>query len=248
MIERGEAMAAVAEAGTRFVALVRSLSAEETAAQVPWMEWTVGDVAAHLVTIVRRTYADPRRSSRPDETAELNAQGLSEVNDRDPQRMADQIAEGLEIALERSWPKIPDGVRVPFHAGTRITIPGAAGVVLGEFLFHGFDIATTLGRPWPVSRREAALALWGLSEVIHGWMAPDAAELTETFEVRLVGEDRPMVFEFGGGQLRVTAQARRQPDHIVAAEPYAFALAVAYKRVPVVELTLARLSSLLLPA
>jgi uncharacterized protein (TIGR03083 family) len=247
-LERTQVTAAMAEAGSRFVGLVRSLSPAEMSTRVPWMEWTVGDVAAHLVTIVRRTYADLERSATPDETARLNARGLSEVEQRDPQWIADQIAAGLDIALRKVWPKIPDDVQVPFHAGTLITISGAGGIVTGEFLMHGFDIATTVGRPWPLPHKEMTLALWGLAEVIHGWLSPAAATVHESFEVHLAGEDKPMTFAFENGALNVSSEAVSAPDHVIQTEPSAFALAVLYKRVPVSEPTMARLSSLLLPA
>jgi hypothetical protein len=72
--------------------------------------------------------------------------------------------------------------------------------------------------------------------------------VTEIFEVRLAGEDTPMFFDFGEGHLRVSSRASRTPDHVISTEPVGFALAVPYKRVPVVEPTLAWLSGLLLPA
>jgi hypothetical protein len=47
-IDRAEGVAAVVEVGERFARLVRSLGADEMVIRAPWMEWTVGEVAAHL--------------------------------------------------------------------------------------------------------------------------------------------------------------------------------------------------------
>jgi uncharacterized protein (TIGR03083 family) len=251
-VDRAEGVAAVAEAGARFVEMVRSLSADEMAIRVPWMEWTVGDVAAHLVTITRRMYTDPRRSQAPEETARLNALGLAEITERDPQKLADQIAEGLAVGLTRAWPKVADGVRVPFHAGTSVTIASAAGIVLGEFLIHGFDIAVTLGYPWALPRRQMALTLFGLSEVLYGWVAPAAAKEKEDFHIALAGESSPLIFSFAYGQFSATLDenyaTRSSEDRIITVEPASFALTVVYKRLAATDPTLGRLSSLLLPA
>jgi uncharacterized protein (TIGR03083 family) len=252
MIDRAKGVAAVAEAGGRFVELVRSLTSDEMAVRVPWMEWTVGDVVAHLVIITRRMYADPRRSQAPEETTRLNALGLAEVAERDPQKLADQIAEGLSIGLTRAWPKVADDVRVPFHAGTCVTIAGAAGIVLGEFLIHGFDIAVTLGRPWALPRRQMALTIYGLSEVLYGWVAPAAAEVREDFHIALAGESRPLTFSFTHGQFSAALDesdaTRSTEDRIIRVEPASFALTVVYKRLTPTEPRLARLTSFLLPA
>jgi hypothetical protein len=184
------------------------------------------------VTITRRRYTDPRRSQTPAETARHNALGLAKITERDPQQLAEQIAEGLSIGLTRAWPKVADGVRVPFHAGTDVTIAGAAGIVLGEFLIHGFDIAVTLGRPWALPRRQMALTLYGLSEILYARGAPAAAEIREDFHIALAGESRPLTFSFDRGRFSATLDdgaSLSAGERSIAGEPASFALTVVYE-------------------
>jgi hypothetical protein len=177
---------------------------------------------------------------------------LAEITERDPQKLPDQIAEGLAVGLTRVWPQVADGVRVPFHAGTSVTIASAAGIVLGEFLIRGFDIAVTLGCPWALPRRQMALTRFGLSAVLYGWVAPAAAKVKEDFHIALAGESSPLIFSFAYGQFGATLDeyyaTRSTEDRITTVEPASLALTVVYKRLAATDPTLARLSSLLLHA
>jgi len=50
---------------------------------------------------------------------------------------------------------------VMLHCATRIYLADLACISLGEYLIHGYDVATTVDRPWPVLPHHAALALHG---------------------------------------------------------------------------------------
>src|ERR1700759_3482177 len=101
-------MTALHEASQRFIRLAESLSNEQAGLPVPCLEWSVGDTIAHVLTVIRRGYADPRRSATEAETAALNQQCLDEITDRDPGQLAALLREAVHTALDLVYPKVPD--------------------------------------------------------------------------------------------------------------------------------------------
>jgi uncharacterized protein (TIGR03083 family) len=213
---RAEVMAALHDASSRFIALAESVTDDEATQPVPWLDWTVGETIAHVLTVIRRGYRDPRRSATAAETAELNQICLDELDERGPAALARLLAEDVHVALDLVYPKIPDDRVFPFHGGVTTTMTPALHVVLGEFVIHGYDVATALGRPWPISRAEAMLVMPG--ELMGAWLRPGVPD--ESYLLRLAGEP-PIAFAIRDGRLVVAPAAGATPEDVgvVAAEP-----------------------------
>src|SRR5688572_15218940 len=91
-LSRDELNQEVTAACDRFVALLKSLRLEDAALPVPGLAWNVGELAAHVLTVMRRGLGDRRRSATPQETAALNALVLEETPERDIHQLAEILA------------------------------------------------------------------------------------------------------------------------------------------------------------
>ncbi len=218
----------------RFAALVTA--APDPAVQVPTSpDWTVRDVAVHLATVVVR-YADGPEgrgvwTETPLDLPALNhdqiaALGASTVGD---------LAASLRRELATLQAQIQGyGNNMPsfrFHGGERVRADIALGILLGELLVHGWDVARALRRPWPIDPGHAALIFEGLNPVLPGWVKPDRVRgLTAGFEIRLRGQ-ASHVWAFRDGRLHVNPRDQGQVDVHISADPAAFLL-VCYRREP----------------
>ena len=158
---RQEIEEALPRANGRFVELVRGVDPATAGWTVPACpDWSVADLAAHVLTVYRRALGDRRRSSTPEETAALNATVLAETPERDLTTLADLLDEdgSVGFAVLRSFPA---EMSFRFHGGTRTTVTPVSAVILGEILIHGRDLAEAVGAEWGIPPDEASLVLRG---------------------------------------------------------------------------------------
>ncbi len=202
MVERDDVLAALDAALGRFVALLRDTPPAAAGTPVPSCPgWTVGDTAAHVLTVVRRALTDRRRSATPADTAVLNATCLDETAERELARLADLVERDGKAAVHVGLAGVPVDVRFPFHAGATTTVAPAACILLADVLVHGHDIADALGREWPIPAAEAGLVLRGGAELLAAWRRADAPG--EAVEIVLPDGD-PVVIGTGSVAHRVT--------------------------------------------
>ena len=127
--------------GGRFADLVRSLSRHEAAQLIPGMEWTAGEVAAHVVSVLRRYAGDKRRARSVAALRVQNAEDVAE-DTRDCNALADEIDERIAL-IAAVAPHLEPSQRFPFHAATEITTNGAWANLIAEFFVR--VIATEAG-------------------------------------------------------------------------------------------------------
>jgi uncharacterized protein (TIGR03083 family) len=241
MGSRAEVMAALHDASARFIALAADVTPAEATQPVPSLEWSVADTIAHVLTVVRRGYADPRRSATAAETAALNQICLDEVDDRDPVTLTAALREDVHTALDLVYPKIPDDRVFPFHGGVTTTMTPALHVVLGEFVIHGYDIAGALGKEWEIGEHEAKLLVPG--DLMGAWLRPGVPD--ERYELRIGGEE-VIRFEITDGKLVVSPGDDSAPADVIVAEPVELVLTF-YGRIPTSDPVLIRLLSRFVP-
>ena len=187
VVDRAVVEDAVVAANARLAGLVRVLTPAEAATPVAATPgWNAADVAAHVLTVHRRALGDRRRSETPEGTKALNQLVLDETPERDPAVLAE--------LLERDGPACVDVLRsLPvdlsfrFHGGTRTTVVPVTGVILGEVLVHGYDIAMAVGREWQLTDGEASLVLDAMAPMIDGWVEREGRVLLD----RAAREERP---------------------------------------------------------
>lgn len=215
------------EAVGRVAGLLRAAPGPE--APVPGLEWDVGTLGAHLVTIPQRYLAlvagDP--VEWPGEMAPFNERLIAELGERDPEKLAALLEQGHTALMEAAGEDGARPIRWFFDVDMDIATLGAIG--LGELVVHGLDLARAVGQRWEITRDQAATALLGLAPVLPHFLNEDVAGgLTATFHVRLRGVD-DMTFALRDGALTIERGRTARPDVVISADPVAYLL-VGYGR------------------
>jgi uncharacterized protein (TIGR03083 family) len=141
---------AIEQVGERFAALVATAAdPDRTVPHSP--DWTVREAAAHVVTVVLRFAAGPERRG----TWVPDPRGLPELNDAEIRALGGRGMEQLAERLRRDLAAVCDQVEgygsappsFRFHGGEPVPADLALGILLGELVVHGWDIAQALHRP-----------------------------------------------------------------------------------------------------
>ena len=221
-------------AASRFAALVTA--APDPAVQVPDTPgWTVRDVAAHLATVVVR-YADgpQRRGTWTSTPLELPALNHAQIRALGAMTAGD-LAASLHRELAALRAQIQGyGGKLPafrFHGGEPVRADIALGLLPGELLVHGHDVARALRRPWPIDPGHAALVIDSLDPILPGWVRPERIQgFTASFELRLRGQASHL-WAFRDGRLEVNPPHPGTIDVHISGDPAALLL-VFYGREP----------------
>lgn len=226
-----QARAALRDVVPRLVTLARSVPDANSASVGTW---TVGEVAAHLSHVFRVDTDAVAGRPLPEAIvttagmAEVNAKMLAEDGERDPAVLADRIgklADEFDDVASRSRAAAVDWLQ-----GVRLPPSAVACHLLEECLVHGHDIARAAGRPWPIQRHHALLAIEGGALPLIAALSPTAFVNQEKagffrarFDVRLRGGGRTLLV-FDGGSLTLDAAGARDVDAHVSADPAALML------------------------
>jgi hypothetical protein len=221
-----EVWPALAAAVKSFDTLVRGA---DPAVLVPGTDWSVGETAAHILSLFRRMTDDLRRGDDRASLAALNEQSIREIG-------TDLVAIAAQLDVRHDQVQklamiLPQGRTYPFHAGAVVTYNQAGAIVLGEVLVHGDDIARALRRPWPVDPRHFLVVWQNALHVLAGWLKPGTPDQRWTFRFP---EPPPMHLEICAGELTVRHVEGADGDHVIDVTDVAeFTLGFPYGRRPV---------------
>ena len=159
----------------RFSGLLRTAS--DGTRKVPHLTWTVGETGAHVLC-AHRLYPEMLAgvsggwaSLRGGEAE--NARQLAGIPERGPREIAD--------ALDSAAPKMREAFATyaedyaTWHAGARIPLAAMVGMLVGDMLVHGWDIATAIDGTWIIDRGDACLSFAATMPVIAHFVEEDAA-------------------------------------------------------------------------
>ena len=227
----GEVRVAIQEVASQAAKLIQSIP--ETRAPARGLGWTVGETAAHLVTGFR-LYTDwATGRGRPDwgvdEIAVNNARFIAQIPEGRATALADDLVEAARGFLAATA-DLPGDQPFPWYEGQALRLTSALCIVLGELLVHGYDIAKSVGRTWPIDPRQARLVIaGGLIPALPLFVNSGTARgVKATYDVRLRGGPR-FIARFNDGGLTIAPTDSRPVDCHILADPVAFLL-VGYGR------------------
>ena len=231
--DRTAALAAIDDVATRLVAMVTT--AADTTVRVPATpQWTVAEAFAHVATVVPRYSQGARHEGewvdRAGNLADLNARQLSGLPTIEVAATADRLLAWLGDVRELIAGFGDQQPVYRFHGGQKVAADVALGILLGELVVHGHDIAAAVGREWPISPLHVEWIMKGITPILPGWLDPFRARgHTGRYEVRLRGQGVHR-FAFNQGKLTMNPLGPFRPDVVISADPATFLLIV-YKRI-----------------
>jgi uncharacterized protein (TIGR03083 family) len=224
------ALDAVAE---RLIELVTS--APDPTVRVPATPaWTVAEVLAHVVTVAPRYHHGPYHRgewvTRVPDLSDLNERQMAALGHRDISRLATELRASL-ATLAADIEGFADAQPVyRFHGGEKVAADVALGILLGELVVHGHDIARALGRPWTIEPAHVELVMRGITPIVPGWLHPErSAGHTARYEVRVRGQG-VHTFDFSAGRLAMNPADGRRPDVVISGDA-ATLLLLLYRRI-----------------
>ncbi|MCV7170767.1 maleylpyruvate isomerase N-terminal domain-containing protein [Mycobacterium manitobense] len=242
-LDRAAARAAISAAAERFTAVLRET--DDIRCPAAGTDWTVAETAAHVSVVLAGFSAaiagemlalTPEQhldADFPTRLAAVNRATIAMVDRVDASRLAQSITDNahrlLEL-LEAADPQLE--CQTPWYGPGRTRNPDClTALALGELTVHGYDMATGMGRPWPISAEHARLIVGTVCpEMSPLVVRPEAARRAPlTYEIRLRGGPRYAI-RVADGTAEVRAAGGRV-DCVISADPVTYLLVV-YGRMP----------------
>ncbi len=187
-------------------------------------KWTVREMAVHIGAGAR-AFADlalephPSLPGMADLSAEIERR-MADVSETDPGKLAGLTQDAIEDFVD-AWVDRPADFPIDW-GGCPITAASLAGVVLGEVVMHGYDIAYGLGRPWPIDPGHAGLILGAYGPLFPICVNPErAAGHSASYSLDL-GEGPIVTLRFTDGVLGLEPPGMGPVDVTICSDPVTF--------------------------
>ena len=215
----------------RYAELARS--AADGAEPLPRSAWTVRESVAHVATVAPRyakfPYGTQRLAETPADLPALNGEEIEALGERPVGELLVLLQDAVEAVIGQveAYREQPPEYR--FHGGGLVSADVALGILLGELVVHGWDLARGLHRRWPVTRQQASLIWSGVEPILPGWVEPASAGGHQAaYQVHL-GDGRRHVLCFTDGTLTTRLPSGRHTDCHIGGSPEAILL-ILYRR------------------
>jgi uncharacterized protein (TIGR03083 family) len=241
-VDAGRARAALAELTPRTAALIAAIDRPER--RTTGLEWTLAETAAHLVVGLRGytgavqgdmtewSHHIPGSTAFRERLSGMTTSSLAAVPSRDPAVLSRALTDALDAFLE-AGAGVPaeQPVPTPWYApDATLPLGVATCLLLGEQVIHGWDIARTLGRPWPIAREHALLLVHVFMTMVPLALNPDAARGTRTVYAMHVRGGPGFVLRVENGTAAVEPLGSQRIDCHISGDPVSLTLA-AYGRI-----------------
>ena len=201
-------------------------------------DWTVGEVGAHLVfglqgftQAVEGSFDTvspyiPDTEVFRDRLTAVTAGTLELIPERNPSVLAKLVVDAAQKFLATTAGWSPDEViRTPWYGSqAALSLGAATGLLAGEQIIHGYDIAQTVGHRWPISTGDALAAL-PLAMIPLAVNPATARGHTASYEFRVRGGPR-FVVRFCDGVAAVEPVGSQAIDCHLVADPVDLLLVV----------------------
>ena len=229
-IELGPAAASIERAGRRVAELLSRQ--EDPDRGVDGLEWTIAETAAHLAGRTGRfaRYLDGSASptGRVGDIAAENGDDIRGRAGRDLPELVEELRSNVAAFVATTRGKLASDP-MPWYSGVTIDVATAAGLLLGELLVHGFDLARTRGAPWPISAADGRTVLRAAIAVAPLYVDPDTTRgVSTTFRLAVRGGPTVRI-RFDDG-IATIDDAAGHADCTIRADPVSLVL-ISYGRV-----------------
>lgn len=190
--------------------LAEILAAREDASGSVSPEWTVRDAAAHLVGTtglyaeLASGAASPIPELTPRAVAEYNAARLADIGDTEPGLLAKALTTAAEQFLDATTGR-PADTPIDWHGGIGVDLAQLTGILVAEYVLHGYDIAAAYDIPWPILPESAALGLFGRGAVFPSVADPAASHGHTASYLLDLGIAGRLTIRFDNGDLTLGA-------------------------------------------
>ena len=193
--------------------------------------WSVADIGAHLALLFE-LYPDivrgqPSPVTDLDDLPALSAAFLEAYPERDLSILADKVEAAWDAYATAAREVGPDKT-MTWHGGIGMRAATLSGILLGEILVHGYDVARATGRPWEIERQDAILTLKAIAELLPYYLTEEGKRARASFRLDVRG-GTPLTLRFGGGRLETGENDDGPVDCKISVDPAAFLL-VGYGR------------------
>jgi uncharacterized protein (TIGR03083 family) len=169
--------------------------------------------------------------TEPEPTIDLragNLQRIERIGSENLSELANLLVEETDRYLNETA-SLPGDHCVPFFGVTRVSLAVQSGILLGEYVVHGRDLARSAGRPSHIDPSHAILIIAAITAVIPRYLKTDVARGVDVaYEIRVRGGPR-FVFRVAANKATVEPCSSASVDCRISADPVAFLL-VAYGR------------------
>lgn len=174
-IDLAPAAQAVERGGRRLAELLSHVEGRDR--RVRGLEWTLGELAAHLAARTGLFSAYLAGTATPEgEIAGIAAENQRHIRERRDRPVAEQIEElRSNVASFVATTRGKLGADpFPWYSGLTLDVATASGLLLGELVVHGLDVARTLGRPWPIAANDARTIIRAAAALAPWYVDPEA--------------------------------------------------------------------------
>ncbi|WP_189335428.1 maleylpyruvate isomerase N-terminal domain-containing protein [Actinoplanes ianthinogenes] len=229
--ERDALRAALERESRRLVDRVRF--APDLDGRAPGLDWTAGQLVAHLCVIYRAFALTLRGADLDPEivanlgtgdtllemVASTNARAVTVISFPGPREAADGLRECADELLAALDAEVDFRSPRPtpwYGAGVTRTAGTLAALTVSESVVHGYDIARALRtRPWLDESSAASAAPTVMSEMLPLLVDPAAAGFTGSFEMRIRRAPR-FVIQLEAGRARSLPAGDVEPDCVLS--------------------------------
>ena len=195
------------------------------AAKVPNLEWTVGELGAHVAcmpALYRRQHDLGAAFQPPSDWAAFSVEQRVHITERDPAALADLI----ETEVGGYLAEIDDVDEPRWLYGQQTTAGNIAAALLSEATLHGHDLAALTGaEKRKLDRRQGNAIVDASMRLAPAFVDPaKAAALPEgTYHLRFRGGN-DYTYRVGDGRLAIDDGRLGKADAIMSAAPETFAM------------------------
>lgn len=215
--DRAELRGRIAAARERFDRLLRGADPQ---ARIPGGDWTVAQLAAHMVSVTHR-YRQIIRGE--DFRRAMSVTDMDVINQAEMEALiapVPELADQIQVVADEmdDWFDVHpvDPELVAFHGGAMISGLTTQTNWLGELVMHGADVARAIRTPYTMDERDMLLVARGMMEYGHGFLRRDVSRATNVCVALKIPGARPYLIHIHDGIAEFRARtADDRPDAVM---------------------------------